>query len=202
MSVRFARPIVALSLLAALAAPATAQIGGSESSKFLQAIKDQKGDDVIEMLNKPGTTIINTRDYSTRETALHIVARRGDERYTLFLLQKGADPNIRDGKGNTPLMIAVSAGADPVVQALIKHKANVNLANDSGETPLIRAVQQRDINLVRELLTAGADPDAADSLAGMSARDYAHSDSRAPAIAKLIDETPKRDRKAVAGPKL
>jgi ankyrin repeat protein len=186
----------------AVAAPAAAQLGQSEGYKFLQAIKDAKGDDVIEMLNKPGTTVINTRDINTRETALHLVAKRSDERYTIFLLQRGADPNLRDSRGNTPLMIAVSNGADSVVSALIRYKANVNLANDGGETPLIRAVQRRDLAMVRELMTAGADPDQADSLAGMSARDYAHADTRTPAIAKLIDETPKRDRRAVAGPKL
>ena len=193
----------ALSLLSLLAAtPAIAQFGQSESYKFLQAIKESKSDDVIEMLNKPGTTIVNTRDVTSGETALHIVAKRGDERYTAFLLQKGANPNARDKEGNTPLMVAVQIGAEPIVALLIKGKANVNLANSSGETPLIRAVQRRDLILVRELLTAGADPDQTDVLAGMSARDYVHVDDRSPAIAKLIDETPKRDRRQVAGPKL
>jgi hypothetical protein len=36
----------------------------------------------------------------------------------------------------------------------------------------------------------------------MSARDYAHADARSPAIAKLIDEKPKRSMRAVAGPKM
>lgn len=207
MVVKFARSlfgigVLALSILFAAANPAIAQFGQSEGYKFLQAVKDAKGDDVIAALNKPGTTIVNTRDLSTRETALHLVAKRGDDRYTLFLLQHGADPNLRDAKGDTPLMVATSIGAEPVVAALIRNKANVNLANGSGETPLIRAVQRRDLTIVRELLTAGADPDQADSLAGRSARDYAHGDTRSPAIAKLIDDTPKHDRKAVAGPKL
>ncbi|MGJ3648309.1 ankyrin repeat domain-containing protein [Sphingomonas sp. GlSt437] len=188
--------------LMALAPPATAQFGESAGYKFLQAVKDAKGDEVTEALNKPGSTIVNTRDINSRETALHIVAKRSDATYTRFLLQHGADPNLRDSRGNTPLMVAVELGADGVVNALIEYKANVNLGNDGGETPLIRAVQRRDLELVRVLLAAGADPDQADSLAGQSARGYAQADTRSPEIKRLIDATPKRVRKAVAGPKL
>lgn len=183
------------------AVPAQAQLGQSESYKFLQAVRDAKGDDVTKMLEKPGTTIINTRDYNTGEGALHIVVKRGDATYLRFLLARGADPNLKDGKGNTPMMVAANIGEVGMIEILVTAKANVNLANSSGETPLIRAVQHRDMGMVRTLLTAGADPDQADVLAGMSARDYAHQDSRSPEIAKLIDETPKKARRAVSGPK-
>jgi ankyrin repeat protein len=194
--------LLALLSLSVVNGPATAQLGQSNGYKFLQAIRDGKGDEVTKLLNEPGTTVINTKDYSSGETALHIVAKRGDPVYTRFLLQRGANPNIRDVKGNTPLLVAVSAGAEPLVSIFIVAKANANIPNQAGETPLIRAVQRRDIAMVRELLAAGADPDQADSLAGMSARDYAQQDTRTPAIAKLIAETPKRDRRAVAGPTL
>lgn len=185
-----------------VASIAPAQLGQSSGYKFLQAIKEAKGDEVTKLLNEPGSTVVNTKDYSSGETALHIVAKRSDVTYTRFLLQKGANPNLRDGRGNTPLMVAVSAGAQPVVEALIAGKANVNLGNQAGETPLIRAVQLRDVQMMRDLIAAGADADQADSLAGMSARDYAHADTRTPALAKLIDEVPKRNRAAVAGPRL
>jgi hypothetical protein len=58
----------------------------------------------------PGASIINTRDVTSGE-ALHIVIKRGDETYLRFLLQKGADPNLRDGRGNTPL--AGGGGGQP-----------------------------------------------------------------------------------------
>jgi ankyrin repeat protein len=195
------RPLVAAALLGAFATPVTAQMMQSESYKFLQAVREAKGNDVTNMLDRPGASIINTRDVTSGEGALHIVIKRGDETYLRFLLQKGADPNLRDGRGNTPMLLAVSGGQPDMIRILAAAKANPNIANASGETPLIRAVQRHDIGMIRELLAAGADPDMADSVAGLSARDYASQDARNTAIAKLFADTPKKTRAAVAGPK-
>ncbi len=195
------RILVAAAILFAISSPALAQ-QQSQSYKFLQAVKDGKGDEVIKILDQPGQRIINTRDVTTGDGALHIVIRRGDDTYLRYLLSRGADPNLRNGKGDTPLMMAIQLGQTGLVDTLLLVKANPNLANSAGETPLIRAVQRRDLALVRTLLNAGADPDITDNVAGMSARDYAHADSRSPAIARLIDEKPKSAPRAVAGPKM
>lgn len=174
----------------------------SAGYQFLKAVRDAKGDDVMKMLSTPGSTVINSRDYSSGEGALHIVVARGDSTYLRFLLQSGADPNIRDNKGVTPLMLAANTGQEDMVELLLAGKANPNLANASGETPLIRATQRRDLAMMRVLLAHGADPDQTDTLAGMSARDYAARDTRTPALAKLLAETPKQATRAVAGPRL
>jgi uncharacterized protein len=183
-------------------APALAQIGQSGGYKFLQSVKDAKNDEVIAALEKPGVTLVNTRDRSTGEGALHIVVRRGDMAYLSYLLSKGADANLRDDKGESPMLLATRLGRKEMVDALAKSNGNVNLANASGETPLIIAVQRRDQSLVRDLLDLGADPDQADHLQGFSARDYAQQDKRTPSIAAMIETTPKKVRKAVSGPKL
>lgn len=193
------RLLAAIALLAA--SPAVAQMGQSKGYKFLEAVRNAKGQDVIDMLDEPGQTIVNSRDVTTGEGALHIVIKRGDGTYLRYLLQRGADPNLRDGKGNTPLLLAVQYGVTDAIDVLVSYKANPNLGNSGGETPLIRAVQRRDLAMVRSLLAAKANPDQTDSVAGMSARDYAHADDRSPAIAKLIDEVPKTSPRAVAGPK-
>lgn len=197
---------LALALLASVpmlfAAPAAAQLGQSEGYKFLQSVKDAKNDEVIAALEKPGTTMVNTRDRSTGEGAIHIVVRRGDMAYLTYLLSKGADANLKDDKGETAMLLAARLGREEMIDALAKSGGNINLGNGGGETPLIVAVQRRDQAMVRALLDLGADPDQADRLQGFSARDYAHQDSRAPAIAALIDATPKKARRAVSGPKL
>jgi ankyrin repeat protein len=85
-------------------------------------------------------------------------------------------------------MIAAQLGFIEGAQLLIKNKAGVDVANASGETPLIRAVQLRNGPMVQLLMTAGANPGKADTIAGMSARDYAQRDSRAAAILKIITD--------------
>lgn len=196
MPVRFCAAL----LMAVAAVPAAAQFQ-SEGYKFLQAVREGKNDEVIATLNRPGVTVVNTRDVTTGETALHIAIKRGDAPYVTFLLQKGADANLRDGKGTPPMVLAATLGQTDLIHLLWLGKANPNLGNSSGETPLIRAVQRRDMAMVRELLNDGADPDQRDIIAGKSARDYAGSDTRSPVMAKLLAETPKKERRAVAGPK-
>lgn len=193
--------LTALAPLALVATPATAQIG-SEGYKFLQAVKDAKNDDVLAALDKPGVTVVNTRDPNTGEGALHIVVRRGDMPYLAYLLSKGADANLRDDKGETPMLLAARSGRGEMIALLAKNGGNVNTANNGGETPLIIAVQRRNATLVRALLDLGADPDQVDHLQGFSARAYAHQDTRTPAIAQMLDAAPKKAHRAVSGPRL
>ena len=200
MRVSSLRPFVLAALLAA--APASAQLQASEGHRFREAVRKAEGPEVLKFLEQPGVTVVNSQDSGSGEAAIHIVARRGDELYLRYLLQKGANPNLRDGRGNTPLLLAVTGGYPGLIDLLVKGKANVNLANSAGETPLILAVQRRDLGMIRVLLAAGADPDQSDIIAGKSARDYAAEDTRTPVIAKLLADAPKRQRRAVSGPGL
>jgi uncharacterized protein len=190
-------------LLVALMVPTSASAQFSDSYNFLKAIRDRskEGNKAITMMQKPGTVIIDTKDITTGETALHIVTKERDLTWINYLLGLGARPDTRDGRGNTPLMIATQIRFVEGAQALIKRRAQVDLANSGGETPLMRAVQQRDLALVRLLLNAGANPDRVDSMAGLSARDYAKRDTRGQAILKIIEE-PRAKPAAVSGPKL
>jgi ankyrin repeat protein len=198
------RNSVAVAVMAAGLAMATAAPAQqfSEGYRFIEAVKKGDGTKLTQILNEPGSTIINTREQSTGMGALHIVTRRADLTYLGFLLGKGADPNLRDGEGNTALLLAVTGNFQAGVDLLLRIRANVNLGNSRGETPLMRAVQLRNLELVRLLLANGADPDQTDNVAGMSARDYAKADTRSPAIAKLLADAPKATRRATAGPKL
>lgn len=195
--------LILLGLAAVLMAPSAASAQFSDSYNFLKSIRDRSkdGNKAITLMQKPGTVIIDTKDVTTGETALHIVTKERDLTWMNYLLGLGARPDIRDGRGNTPLMLATQIRFIEGAQALIKRRAAVDLANSGGETPLMRAVQQRDLAMVRLLLSAGANPDRVDSMAGLSARDYAKRDTRGQAILKIIEE-PRAKPAAVSGPKL
>ena len=196
------RPLLAAACLAALATPLAAQ-QQSQGYKFLQAIEKEDGKAVTDMLDTPGSTIINTKGVTDGKGALHLLVSHSGSLYFQYLLEHGADPNIRDGKGNTPMVLATMAGREDLVRLLVAHKANVNLGNAAGQTPLILAVGNRDLPITRYLLNNAADPDQTDNLAGMSARQYAKRDARNPALAQALADAPKKPTRgaAVAGPR-
>jgi len=160
-----------VAVLLALGTPAAAQ-NYSPGYKFLEAVEKKDIAEVDKLLGKPGSTLINSRDITDGHTALHIVVQRRDIVWLVFLANKGANPNIADSHGVTPLTLASSLGFFEGVDALIKAGARVDEPNEAGETPLITAVHRRDTQMMRVLLAAGADPDRSDN-SGRSAREYA-----------------------------
>ncbi len=164
--------ILAVALAGAMALPSPAVAQFSKGYKFLEAVRKKEGQTVTDLLNEPGTTIVNTHDSSNGETALHIVTQRRDTTWMNFLIGKGANVDARNGQGATPLQIAVNLAFPDGVQVLLDGRARVDEPGAQGETPLITAVHRRDVGIMRMLLKAGADPDRADN-SGRSARDYA-----------------------------
>ena len=172
----------------------------SDSYNFLKAVDERKGEEVEKFLGEPGTVIINTRDSTTGRTALHIVIERRDATWLGFLLQRGANPNVADKKGTTPLMLATQLGFVEGIDWLVSKKAQVDQSNRSGETALILAVQLRNKEAVRALLNAGANADKKDSRAGYSAREYAKQDGRANAVLAMIEANDKTVKAPAAKP--
>lgn len=198
-----ARGLAALGLAVltlGLAVPASAQF--SKSYKFLQAVRERDGQAVTDEVNQPGSNLINTRDSTTGQTALHIVTARRDLGWMDFLLAKGADPNIGDNRGTTPMMLAANLGFADGISLLVGKGARVDETGVTGETPLIIAVHRRDIGMMQILLKAGANPDRADS-SGRSARDYATLDGADnPLLAEIKASARPRRAGPTYGPKL
>jgi ankyrin repeat protein len=181
---------------ALVASPVVAQFS-TPGYDFIEAVKKSDGDKATEILSTHPAGIVNTKD-GDGNTGLIIAISRGDESWTGFLLNKGADPNLAGKNGDTPLIAATRVGFQNAIEWLIGLGAKVNSPNRTGETPLIIAVQQREVPIVRLLLDAGADPDRADHAAGYSARDYATRDPRARDILKLIEDKKPKTAAAAA----
>lgn len=166
-------------------APAAAQIT-SASLEFIKAVKERDGNKATNLLrdNPPG--LVDARD-DDGNTPLIITIARQDADWAGFLINKGADVDRPGRGGDTPLIAAARVGFEEAVEWLISVHAKVDATNRMGETALIVAVQQREVPLVRLLLNAGANPDKADSAAGLSARDYAARDARSRQVLQLIE---------------
>ncbi|WP_245647657.1 ankyrin repeat domain-containing protein [Novosphingobium lentum] len=177
--------LAALALVGGLALAIPAQAQFSDGYKFLEAVKKKDGQKVTDSLAEPGTTIVNTRDITTGDTAMHIVTQRRDAAWISFLAAHGANVNARNVRGVTPLVLACNLGFTDGVELLISLGARVDEPNDTGETPLIAAVHRRDGLVARMLLKAGANPNRPDN-SGRSARDYATLDGHAnPALSEI-----------------
>jgi hypothetical protein len=183
--------------LISVSSPAAAQF--SDSYNFIKAVKDKDAPKAKEYLDKPGTTVVTTRDSDTGDTALHIVTRRSDAPWVGFLLQNGANANARDREGNTPLMLATQVRWTEGVKILIAVRAQIDLQNRLGETALQKAVQNRDSFTAKALIEAGANPDITDN-SGSSPRMLAEADPRAAAVARLFKDVPVRKARPVQGP--
>ncbi len=186
-------PMVAL---AALPSPAAAQF--SESYKFLESVKKKELAEVNEMLDKGSPKLVNTRDITSGNTALHLVVARRDLPWLDYLIAKGAKVNVSNVRGVTPLVAATNLNWIEGVEVLIANGARVDESNNSGETPLITAVHNRNIPLIRMLLKAGADPDRADN-SGRSAREYARLADNSAILNVIASDTKLKTRAGEGG---
>jgi ankyrin repeat protein len=159
---------------------------GEAGEAFVRAVRERDSAKVEELLADSGPTLINAKDVDGN-TALMIAVGRRDTTWTAFLLSNGANPNIGNRNGDTPLIAASRIGFLQGAEWLVTRKAKIDDANRMGETPLIVAVQGRQTALVKFLIGKGANADKTDNAAGYSARDYARRDSRNPELLRLIE---------------
>lgn len=94
----------------------------------------------------------------TSATPLYVASSQGRAQLMQFLLDNGANPNLRTGEGFTPLMVACKRGNLELATLLLKSGADVNMASPKGASPLSSAVLFGDPDLVDLLLTKGASP--------------------------------------------
>ncbi|XP_046331464.2 uncharacterized protein LOC124114767 [Haliotis rufescens] len=94
---------------------------------------------VILFLLEKGASV-NQLSNCTGNTPLHAAAAgRGSTECVDVLLKAGANVNVQNNTGDTPLHTAVIRGSTECVDLLLMAGANVNVQNDSGESPLHKA---------------------------------------------------------------
>ena len=155
-------------------------------------MKEGEASKALELVEKPGSTVVNYRG-GDGNAGLHIAVRNRNANWVGFLLARGADPNLGDANGDTPLILAARRGFVEAVARMLMTSPDVDKTNRLGETALIAAA------ITKMLLQAGADPDKTDHAGGYSAREYAKRDSRSPEMLKLI-ESVKAKKKTTVGP--
>jgi ankyrin repeat protein len=127
------------------------------NNELFNAIKNNNDALVIEWLSKTqiNSVIKNKLDINWKNpdinenpkgnTLLTQSLKQESVNYNIVnaLLQNGADPNIPDDLGKSPLTIAVHSGIPSIVDLLLKHDANPNYESKSLGLPLIDVLRIR-----------------------------------------------------------
>jgi len=92
------------------------------------------------------------------EQLLLAATQRANCSQVLEALQDGANPNVRDPKGRTPLHFVAGVGLAPASMLLIHFGAQVDARDEDGLTPLHMAAGYANAQTLRVLVSAGADP--------------------------------------------
>lgn len=95
--------------------------------------------EILKAILEAGARVDERFSYGSRgdSTFLHVAANNDKSESVELLLAHGAQANLRDADGNTPLHRAAAVVADiKVFKLLLEHHAEPNVQNKAGETPL------------------------------------------------------------------
>jgi uncharacterized protein len=113
---------------------------------------------------------------------------------TLFL--RGADPNVRDDRGQLALVLALRDGQFRAADQLLSHPdLKVDLTNTAGETALMMAALKGRVDWMRRLLARGAAVDRA----GWSPLHYAAAGPGTAAVQLLLEQGAALDARSPNG---
>ena len=114
------------------------------------------GEDILKMLLDRTDTLVNLPG-RFQETPLYHATHWGGPNSLPMLLDAGADPNIGNHKGETPLNWAASEGKEEAISLLTQHPdTDINKPDNDGKSPLASASENGQTKAVRLLLQKGA----------------------------------------------
>lgn len=110
---------------------------------------------LAEVLLQQGNLPADVLQSSNRQTPMHKAAIQGNLDMAKLLHAYGAQLDVRDAYGNTPMSYASSGGYQAFIEWLMQHGCKRDATTD-----LFAAVRRADLEAVTRLLAAGADVNA------------------------------------------
>jgi len=79
---------------------------------------------------------INSLDFNTGRAAIHLLLEmKGTEQILEYLIEKGADINLKDRKGQSPLHLSIVVRKDTITNLLMEKGADLFTLDNTGKTP-------------------------------------------------------------------
>ena len=128
------------------------------------------------------------KKFHAEQSLLMMAVLSNDAHNVAETLSKGANAEMPDELGRTPLIWASREGYFDVAKILLEVGANPGAKDKNGWTPLAMAISQGHREIVELLLREGANPEAEDKY-GISAMELA--DYRKMDLQSLIDDNPR-----------
>ena len=129
----------------------TEQFAGISTLMSATANNDIDG---VRFFSKSGPSVINQRNKGGA-TSLHIACREGNFEITKILIDNGANVNIVDNEGWSPLMRASLAGKEDIVEILLKAGAKAQLLNSLNESALVHATSAKCLGCINKIIENG-----------------------------------------------
>ena len=130
----------------------------------------------------------------TSASALHWAAHVNDLGAARRLLSEGADPNLANRFGFTPLHEAAIVRNAEMLELMLDAGGDANATFGEGETVLMTAARTGDIASVQALLEHGGRVDAAENWHGQTALMWAAVENHADVVQLLLDAGAEVDR--------
>ncbi|GAM29061.1 hypothetical protein SAMD00019534_122370 [Acytostelium subglobosum LB1] len=127
------------------------------------AVSSDISDNITIQILKHPTTNVHVKNVDGN-TPLHYFCQKYRspecQKIVQMFIEKGANVNEQNNNGETPLHKAIfNHGVRMLmVYVLLKNNANINIVNHAGESALHYAVRLGRLDVLKTLITAGADP--------------------------------------------
>ena len=94
--------------------------------------------------------------------------QRSDKEAVLAILQQGADINVRDAQGRTPVMLATYQHNTDMVKTLLEADADVNIRDNDKANPLLHSAAMGWLDILQLAIDAHADTTLTNRHGGIS----------------------------------
>jgi uncharacterized protein len=162
-------------------------VGQSVADSYQNPAQAAKAQDwnAVRSLIQEGTSVNSV--LADKSSTLAWSVHWNNEQVTEYLLQSGADANLANDFGITPLYLACENRNFSIINSLLRAGANPNAATWAGETVLMTCARTGNVDGINALITNGANINTREPERGQTAIMWAAAEGHSAVVESLIE---------------